>query len=81
MNAFSTSPALKGIKVIEIVTFLSAPFAATLLADFGADVLKIELPKEGDPMRTLGSFPPDGDSGYWWSFIGRNKKSDRKSVV
>jgi crotonobetainyl-CoA:carnitine CoA-transferase CaiB-like acyl-CoA transferase len=68
-------PALKGVRVIEIGTFLSAPFAATLLADFGADVLKIELPGEGDPMRTLGSFPPGGESGYWWSHIGRNKRS------
>ena len=71
----SPKPALEGIRVIEIGTFLSAPFAATLLADFGADVLKIELPGEGDPMRTLGSFPPDSDSGYWWSHIGRNKRS------
>ena len=68
-------PALEGVRVVEIGTFLSAPFAATLLADFGADVLKIELPGEGDPMRTLGSFPPAGDSGYWWSHIGRNKRS------
>lgn len=67
--------ALSGIRVIEIGTFLSAPFAATLLADFGADVLKIELPNEGDPMRTLGAYPPEGDSGYWWSYIGRNKRS------
>ena len=74
-NNASPKPALDGIRVIEIGTFLSAPFAATLLADFGADVLKIELPGEGDPMRTLGSFPPDGDSGYWWSHIGRNKRS------
>ena len=68
-------PALDGIRVIELGTFISAPFAATLLADFGADVLKLELPGEGDPMRTLGSFPPEGDSGYWWSSIGRNKRS------
>ena len=68
-------PALDGIRVVEIGTFLSAPFAATLLADFGADVLKIELPGEGDPMRTLGSFAPEADSGYWWSHIGRNKRS------
>ncbi|MEB0012609.1 CoA transferase [Glaciimonas sp. Gout2] len=70
-------PALKGIRVIELGTFISAPFAATLLADFGADVIKIELPEVGDPMRTLGAFPSDGesDSGYWWSTIGRNKRS------
>ena len=71
----SPKPALQGVRVIEIGTFLSAPFAATLLADFGADVLKIELPGEGDPMRTLGSFPAGGESGYWWSHIGRNKRS------
>ena len=79
MNALNPSavakPALQGIRVIELGTFLSAPFAATLMADFGADVLKIELPGEGDPMRSLGAFPPDGDSGYWWSSIGRNKRS------
>ena len=71
----SARPALEGIRVIEIGTFISAPFAATLLADFGADVLKLELPAEGDPMRTLGAFAPQGDSGYWWSSIGRNKRS------
>ncbi len=69
-------PALHGIRVIEIGTFVSAPFAATLLADFGADVLKLELPGEGDPMRTLGAFrETGGDSSYWWSSIGRNKRS------
>lgn len=73
--AASAKPALDGIRVIEIGTFLSAPFAATLLADFGADVLKIELPGEGDPMRTLGAYPPGGDSSYWWSSIARNKRS------
>lgn len=68
--------ALAGVRVIEIGTFISAPFAASLLGDFGADVIKIELPGEGDPMRTLGSaFPPHGNSSYWWSSIGRNKRS------
>lgn len=67
--------ALDGIRVIEIGTFISAPFAATLLADFGAEVIKLELPDTGDPMRTLGAYPPDGDSSYWWSAMGRNKRS------
>jgi formyl-CoA transferase len=72
----SPSPAaLAGIRVIELGTFISAPFAATLLADFGAEVIKIELPGEGDPMRTLGAYPPGGDSSYWWSAMGRNKRS------
>src|SRR5438477_10197892 len=71
-----TAPAaLTGIRVIEIGTFISAPFAATLLADFGAEVVKLELPEGGDPMRTLGAYPPGGDSSYWWSAMGRNKRS------
>ena len=76
-NDTPLKPALKGIRVIELGTFISAPFAATLLADFGADVIKIELPEVGDPMRSLGAFPSDSesDSGYWWSTIGRNKRS------
>ena len=71
----SPGPALRGVRVIELGTFISAPFAATLLADFGADVIKIELPDGGDPMRTLGTYPPGGDSSYWWSQMGRNKRS------
>lgn len=68
-------PALHGVRVIELGTFISAPFAATLLADFGADVLKLELPGVGDPMRTMGTYPPGGDSSYWWRNLGRNKRS------
>lgn len=71
----SPKPALQGIRVIELGTFISAPAAAALLGDFGAEVIKIELPNAGDPMRTLGSYPPDGDSSYWWSSIARNKRS------
>ena len=67
--------ALSGIRVIEIGTFISAPLAATLLADFGAEVIKLELPEGGDPMRTLGPYPPGGNSSYWWSAMGRNKRS------
>ena len=66
---------LHGLRVIELGTFISGPFAATLLADFGADVIKLELPGEGDPMRTLGAYPPGGDSSYWWRNMGRNKRS------
>ena len=58
-----TKRPLEGIRVIELANWISAPFAATLLADFGADVVKIELPGEGDPMRTLGALPAEGQSG------------------
>jgi crotonobetainyl-CoA:carnitine CoA-transferase CaiB-like acyl-CoA transferase len=71
----SAKPALAGVRVLELGTFISAPFAATLLGDFGADVLKIELPGDGDPMRTLGAYPTDGESSYWWAQIARNKRS------
>jgi len=71
----STGAALRGIRVIELGTFISAPFAAALLADFGADVIKIELPDGGDPMRTLGDMRPEGHSSYWWSSLARNKRS------
>jgi crotonobetainyl-CoA:carnitine CoA-transferase CaiB-like acyl-CoA transferase len=68
-------PPLDGVRVVELANWISAPFAATLLADFGADVVKIELPGAGDPMRTLGALPAEGRSGYWWSALGRNKRS------
>lgn len=68
-------PALGGVRVVELGTFISAPFAATLLADFGADVIKIELPGAGDPMRTLGACPPGHDSSWWWTTLARNKRS------
>ena len=71
----TSRPALAGVRVIELGTFISGPFAATLLADFGADVVKLELPGEGDPMRTLGAYPPGGECSYWWRNMGRNKKS------
>ncbi|HYF20796.1 MAG TPA: CoA transferase [Ramlibacter sp.] len=71
----ATPAALAGIRVVEIGTFISAPFAATLLSDFGAEVIKLELPEAGDPMRTLGEYPPGGNSSYWWSAMGRNKRS------
>ena len=70
-----SQPALKGVRVLELGTFISAPFAAALLGDFGADVIKIELPGQGDPMRTLGEYPPGSDSSFWWSSMGRNKRS------
>lgn len=43
---------MQGIRVIDISTFIAAPFAATLLGEFGADVIKVELPDVGDPCRT-----------------------------
>jgi len=66
---------LAGIRVIDAATFIAAPFCATLLGEFGAEVIKVEMPKTGDPVRRLGSITPEtGDSLIWLS-EGRNKKS------
>lgn len=64
---------LAGIRVIETGVLLAGPFCARLLADFGAEVIKIEAPGEGDPMRTTGQALVDGKS-LWWPSIARNKK-------
>jgi crotonobetainyl-CoA:carnitine CoA-transferase CaiB-like acyl-CoA transferase len=66
-------PPLQGIRILDLGTRIAAPFAATLLADFGAEVVKVELPGGGDFMRSIGPFV-DGYS-LWWAVEGRNKKS------
>lgn len=66
--------ALKGLKVIEMGTLIAGPFCGQILGDFGADVIKIEDPKTGDPMRQWGRSLPKGLSP-WWPVIGRNKRS------
>lgn len=65
---------LDGVKVIDVATFLAGPFCSTQLAEFGADVVKIELPGDGDPLRRFGSITSCGDSLPWLS-ESRNKKS------
>ncbi len=64
---------LAGIRVLDLGTRIGAPFAATLLADLGAEVIKVELPGQGDFMRTIGPFV-DGHS-LFWAVEGRNKRS------
>jgi formyl-CoA transferase len=60
--------------VIEMGTLIAGPFCGQILGDFGAEVIKIEDPKAGDPMRQWGRSLPQGLSP-WWPVIGRNKKS------
>ncbi len=69
----ATAGPLHGIRVIETGVLLAGPFCARLLGDFGAEVIKIEAPGEGDPMRTTGQALEDGKS-LWWPSISRNKK-------
>jgi crotonobetainyl-CoA:carnitine CoA-transferase CaiB-like acyl-CoA transferase len=71
-NGEQLAPALHGIKVIDASILFAGPLAATLLGDFGADVLKIEMPGRGDPARYHGE-SKDG-IGLWWKMLSRNKK-------
>jgi len=64
---------LSGIKVLDIATFVAAPFAAASMAEFGADVIKIEKPGVGDSLRKLGTESETGDSWFWIN-EARNKK-------
>ena len=66
-----TAP-LEGVKVVDIATLGAGPWLATRLADFGADVVKVEHPAAGDPIRLLGWF--DGDVPLWWKIDSRNKR-------
>jgi formyl-CoA transferase len=65
---------LADLRVIEMGTLIAGPFCGQILGDFGAEVIKIEDPKVGDPMRQWGRSLPKGQSP-WWPVIGRNKKS------
>lgn len=63
---------LEGLKILDISTVVAAPWSATLLADLGAEVLKVELPGTGDPLRAL---PPHKDGvPLWWKVTNRNKR-------
>ena len=64
--------ALQGLKVVECATVVAAPLCGRLLADFGAQVLHVEHPQKGDPLRDFG-FTKDGINP-WWKYYGRNKK-------
>ena len=66
--------ALEGLRVLDIATFVAAPFCGTILADFGADVIKIEQPKSGDALRQFGTITECGDSLVWLS-ESRNKRT------
>ena len=65
---------LTDLRVLEMGQLLAGPFCGQLLADFGAEVIKIEQPGEGDPMRQWGREKPHGKS-LWWPVVARNKKS------
>jgi succinyl-CoA--D-citramalate CoA-transferase len=65
---------LQGIRVVEMGSLLAGPFCGQLLGDFGAEVIKVEPPGKGDPMREWGRHRKEGHT-LWWPIIARNKKS------
>ncbi|MGW7555601.1 CoA transferase, partial [Streptomyces rimosus] len=64
---------LTGLRVLDLATLFAGPLAATLLGDFGAEVIKVEHPRRPDPSRGHG--PAKDGVGLWWKLLGRNKKT------
>jgi formyl-CoA transferase len=73
MSTPATPAPLKGVKVIELGGFIAGPYAASLFAQFGADVIKVEPPGEGDPLRRWRKL--HNGTSLWWYSLSRNKKS------
>jgi succinyl-CoA:(S)-malate CoA-transferase subunit B len=70
----SSNRPLAGLRVVDIATYIAAPYCATIMAEFGAEVIKVEQPKVGDPCRRLGTVSECGETLVWLS-EARNKKS------
>ncbi|MEU6651472.1 CoA transferase [Streptomyces sp. NPDC046900] len=72
----TTESVFTGLKVLDASSFIAAPAAATMLSDFGADVIKIEPPGQGDPQRRLSFVPPSprAQANYGWHLANRNKR-------
>jgi crotonobetainyl-CoA:carnitine CoA-transferase CaiB-like acyl-CoA transferase len=66
-----------GLRVLDVASFIAGPAATTILADFGADVIKVEPPGAGDPYRYFYKMPPNPicDTNYAWQLTNRNKRS------
>lgn len=64
---------LAGVRILDLSTMIAAPYGAALLGDFGAEVIKIEMPGTGDSLRSMGPFK--GDEPLRWPTLARNKKS------
>lgn len=71
----TTPEALAGLRVIDLSTVLAGPNCARYLADFGADVIKIERPDGGDSLRNMAWRDPEDGEGLWWRFVNRNKRT------
>ncbi|MEU6543409.1 CoA transferase [Streptomyces sp. NPDC046859] len=72
MTAAPPAP-LAGLRVLDLATLFAGPLAATMLGDFGAEVIKVEHPEKPDPSRGHG--PAKDGVGLWWKVLGRNKRT------
>ncbi|CAB4882129.1 unannotated protein [freshwater metagenome] len=68
-------PPLHDIRVIDLSTVIAGPNCARYLADFGADVIKVERPDTGDSLRNMAWRDPRDGEGLWWKLVNRNKRS------
>lgn len=80
MQGFDFNEAVKnkplaGVRVVEMGQLLAGPFCARILAEFGAEVIKIEPPKKGDPLRVWRAMMEETGTSLWWYVQSRNKKS------
>ena len=75
MDAVSNGPLPDDLKVIDLSTVLAGPNCARYLADFGADVIKVERPDGGDSLRNMAWRDPRDGTGLWWKVVNRNKRT------
>ena len=68
---------LQGLKVLDLASFIAGPVASTVLGDYGAEVIKIEPPGDGDPQRKLGQAHsiPQHPVNFCWHLVNRNKRA------
>lgn len=73
MTGTTATTPLSGLRVLDLATLFAGPLAATMLGDFGAEVIKVEHPAKPDPSRGHG--PSKDGVGLWWKLLGRNKRA------
>lgn len=69
------APPLDGLRVLDLSTVIAGPNCARYLADFGADVIKVERPDGGDSLRNMAWRDPRDGEGIWWKLVNRNKRT------
>ncbi len=75
MSGGAANPPLAGLRVLDLSTVLAGPNCARYLADFGADVIKVERPDGGDSLRNMAWRDPRDGGGLWWKLVNRNKRT------